>query len=804
MPKQIWDEGRTVGLSAYEIYVKQHLAEDPTSAPSTEKEWLASSLAMGTSMLLKVPNIDVNNRANVFIDIQLPHNSNLAAANTIVATFFDGDADFPEADSDYPDEQYWATRVTDYGYLIYNKAAYGTKVPPDGDLGPDASIDVDFAGMSIINTRRLRDYVHITGGVVIQPGNWHDSANKPPEKDFYPNLHGTYPRVRLSICGPISNNPRVLLTGFTNSSVLSGIVGTDGSTNTDHPENGDFLGPEDFPWAARIVFSLPNALMSIGLMEYTRTIRRDSTTSWATPSEDYPIVDMRYLNPGIFYESYTSTTDYYGLYHVVESSGAIENPRISYSVDNFTPLPNANGPVLTVYTKWDKRNEYPPALYGTYVSSDGTNYLNPLDVVAPGTVKMFNNQGATRLKNYQTLYPGAWAINRSPDNHLQILDDSTDTLITIANQNDVPPEVTVSSVKLTNSGNTFVTPFGTFDANNSHPRMMQVKVGNTKGYSLMLSSNGATTNPTPYKIDSVPSSSVSITNSAGEDNLAWSALLYALCNEKSIDILGDRLKRSKYSLSKSVSVVATQGGHIWDVNQTNDTNLYNGNGAAFLRFGRESVPSGQEPKDYVKDLYVTEDAPIPSNILHHSVGLGWGNYAAYKRVGSIVHSTANWTPLNGAEYADGELNSIAGSNLNCATIPFNYGLVIFGRVYSHNTTDITSLYDVFESALSSSMSKLCKNYDSNGSVTEKPHPAIAWVDHHGGIFWIVKSSLVDVDGTYKRMFDIHVNHDSDDPYITTSVRLTNYASTIMAPYVLIGNFKFDAYGALNVTYSHRS
>jgi hypothetical protein len=51
--------------------------------------------------------------------------------------------------------------------------------------------------------------------------------------------------------------PTILLTGFTPRDVLTGVAGLDGSMNTDHPENGDFLGASVFPWAAKVIFSLP-------------------------------------------------------------------------------------------------------------------------------------------------------------------------------------------------------------------------------------------------------------------------------------------------------------------------------------------------------------------------------------------------------------------------------------------------------------------------------------------------------------------------------------------------------------------
>ena len=55
MPRQIWNEGRVQGYSAYEIYLKQALSDDPDLQPATEREWLASSIACGSSMVVKIP-----------------------------------------------------------------------------------------------------------------------------------------------------------------------------------------------------------------------------------------------------------------------------------------------------------------------------------------------------------------------------------------------------------------------------------------------------------------------------------------------------------------------------------------------------------------------------------------------------------------------------------------------------------------------------------------------------------------------------------------------------------------------------
>lgn len=135
MPREIWNEGRVVGLSAYELYVKQHLSEDPDTPVATEREWLASSLGMGSSMILKMPNVnqDSTSYQEYYVDIPLPADSRLAAANSIVATFFEGEIEMQDT--------YWAKKVTSYGPLITNALVnnedpeYQLKLNPISDLG---------------------------------------------------------------------------------------------------------------------------------------------------------------------------------------------------------------------------------------------------------------------------------------------------------------------------------------------------------------------------------------------------------------------------------------------------------------------------------------------------------------------------------------------------------------------------------------------------------------------------------------------------------------------------------------------
>lgn len=100
MPKQIYNEGRVVGLSAYESYVRRKLADDENAQVASEREWLASTLGMGASLLL---HVDANTQMTVpsssysglrYCDFPFPKSSKLGAASTIIMSFFDGTGDF--------------------------------------------------------------------------------------------------------------------------------------------------------------------------------------------------------------------------------------------------------------------------------------------------------------------------------------------------------------------------------------------------------------------------------------------------------------------------------------------------------------------------------------------------------------------------------------------------------------------------------------------------------------------------------------------------------------------------------------
>lgn len=283
MSKQIWNEGRVVGYSAYELYVKQYLENNPDTdiPPATEQEWLASSIGSGSSMILKVrPSANgTTEDSDNYVDIPLPPGCKLSAASVIVASFFDGSALFPPQKNGSND---WATIVTDYGPLISNN----TTASPNGDISTgDISNSVPTKSLELPSRieAQVENYLKIKDGVVIQPGKWVDIDGSPSygsgypdtcdiQKDEQPSLTASdVPVVRLHIKGIIPNNntrPLVMLTGFADRSVLMGVSKLEGSVNVgwnpdteqydSHYQNGEFIGPSVFPWASKIIFTLPS------------------------------------------------------------------------------------------------------------------------------------------------------------------------------------------------------------------------------------------------------------------------------------------------------------------------------------------------------------------------------------------------------------------------------------------------------------------------------------------------------------------------------------------------------------------
>ena len=244
MSRTLWNEGRVVGLSAYEIFVRHILGKDPTATVPSEQAWLASMLSNGLSMLLQI-GVD-NTEGSHYVEIDFPQGSTLWAANTIVGSFFIGEGAATGSTTS------WCTKVTDYGPLINNNSSSS----PSGSTIPPTNTDVE---MPDYVTDQINEYTKILDGIVIQPGTWTDATSKPPEKSLTPNS-AERPKLRILLSDKINTPFYVLLTGFTHKGVLDGVM--DYTNFNTHPENGDFLGPVSFPWANKIVFTVPSAAIS--------------------------------------------------------------------------------------------------------------------------------------------------------------------------------------------------------------------------------------------------------------------------------------------------------------------------------------------------------------------------------------------------------------------------------------------------------------------------------------------------------------------------------------------------------------
>lgn len=537
MPRQIWNQGRVTGFSAYELYVRQHVSEDPETMPASEREWLASTIAMGSSMLLRIDK-DTNRREDEhwIKEIQLPSNTRLCAANTILASFFHGEGEYGGP---------WANRISDYGELISNTASSSPsgKVDHSGRV-PNKTVSEWSASQKL----ELAQYMKIIDGIVIQPGNWQLGENQPPQKDFHPDM-GDYPRIRLHIRGPIEQQFQILFTGFTIRAVVKGVTGLDSATSSPAPEDGDFLGPGQFPWASKIVFSVPSSYVAFFASgAYQRKL---PATAKSLLVNSTPVIDMKTTKP----------ETYYTLHH--------RNATVAVDVDDFATLGDGTA-VLTVYQKKEK---YPPAIWGTFVDSKGVNHLNPLDVVAPGTVKMFENASAADLKEYESTFPGTFGMNKNTSDGTISVVGPDDTLVPAA-------KVSTEPLNYTN-----IVP------TDKKAKALVTETGKLKGLSVSAS-DGVTGSQYPIGNDSPSNRNIGNTSFdigslakliPNASNITVAALLEALANNKSIDILGDNMKALKAGLPRN-----------------------------YVQF-----PNGLR-------LYISATQPTDTDVPVGSIGLGWG------------------------------------------------------------------------------------------------------------------------------------------------------------------------------------
>lgn len=539
MPRQIWNEGRVQGYSAYEIYLKQALSDDPDLQPATEREWLASSIACGSSMVVKIPK--TGNYAG-YLDISLPENSKLCAANVIFANLFLGDCE-------YDINSYFAKRVINYGFCISNTLNFhpdtnGTKIPTTDD---DISLE------SVLSYSEA--YNKIIDGVVIQPGKWKETGDEAGQyMDLSPDMSKS-PFIRIFYSGKIESTIQIMLTGFTIRSVISGVCGLDGSYNATSPQDGTFLGPAQFPWAAKIIFSQSTATsISLNMSNYIRKIKGEKAVSKLRGKS---LVDMETCDPSIFYSS--------------------KQPDAKIDFDSCSlDSPDGKGNILTIHSKSDK---YSPAIYATRYDPDKEKSLSPFNVVGKGAVQMFDNSTSDAdMKGYEKTYPGTFALRRKDDGSVETLNEN----------NDVIPVARIDNKELS---------YTNLVTDDKKAKGVVTSVGNKKSLSVSLSDDDTDSQLT---IGDDGTSNVSIGStsfnkgamnklSPSSSNITPAYILEAIANNKSIDILGDRMKALKAGLAKE-----TSAGNV----------------------GYIQLPNGLR-------LYISATKPTATDVPIGSIGIGW-------------------------------------------------------------------------------------------------------------------------------------------------------------------------------------
>lgn len=354
MSKEIYNMGRVVGYSAYEIYLKHHLSEFPDVPPASETQWLASSLAMGSSMIVKLSGTWTNNT----IAIPFPTDCNLAAANAIIASPFLGDVTMLV---DEGSNNSWASGVTVYRGVSNTQALHPV----------DYNVPAGNNTMSAEIKERLFNYTKLHSGVIVQSKQWKESGQSLPYMDLAPDLLAddiTY--LMLSQTSGLTADVYVMLTGFTDRRILQGIAGLDGSTNTSNPEDGDFLGPGVFPWAAPVIFTVPTECLAAGLLSGTYA-RQLPTTATSQQVSGQPFIDMVNTDPNAWY-----LTNY-------------PESQVDLNITDLQLGAHSDADVLTVYDRGVS-----PALYGGKYMTTGAAKMAPLDNHAPNSVHMLSGYGA--------------------------------------------------------------------------------------------------------------------------------------------------------------------------------------------------------------------------------------------------------------------------------------------------------------------------------------------------------------------------------------------------------------------------
>lgn len=631
MAQELYNEGRVVGFSAYEIF--KRLCEDaqiPEEDIPDERTWLTSMIGIGASLILQIP---ANTTKGVH-DFPLPEHSALTAAGVIFANPFMGDCEW----DDTQDMPAWATKVTSYSPLIKNTSGTGNSPTTNSVPYDNTYTDTGYADL-------ISDFVKITDGIVYTDhATWIQTEDGTPYKDINPNFGSSSSVIRLYIKEKITHDVNVLFTGFLNKGILNGMSGyaqsqgghaVGGSTDTDtnHWENGGMIGPDMIPWASKIIFSVPSSALSI-VDSISRTIPADADTSEVT-SYGYTISNMQNYqiptNSVIDFNSIT-LTDYYTVHendfqgNPLLTEDVIDMALHSSETEGYNEIiawyPGMTTDILDNVTS--ALPFFPPAVYGVQVTETGENTLVPLDTAAPGTVKCFPDPDQ------------AYAYTQiMPDNYSVYFNQTTNNF-TFVTPNDPDPTHWAGTAKIS-----YAQALPVYD----------ITAGNMKAKSIAFSyyDNGVYTERSTDGTNGDP------IDKSGTNLCAWDDLLEMMRVNKKLDLFGAKLRDfaselrvynyigmdnvidnlgSKWILLnpglRSANPRHVKEDSVWVGSEVANGDRYltiNANetpatihlGKTFIKF-KSSVNGGADLKLYIS---ATEPNPQTESIPTGSIGIGW-------------------------------------------------------------------------------------------------------------------------------------------------------------------------------------
>ena len=685
MPQEIYNEGRVVGLSAWEIFKRDALSSGmPPETIPNESQWLTAMIGAGSSMILKVPA----NTDKGVIDFELPSGSNLTASGVILATPFMGSCEW--------DVSGWAKKVTSYSSLIENTATSsptdsGAQVPynsnySNAEFGGCVSeflkitdgivytkkanwITTDKQAQKVFSnsdlTKTVFDFdndvqvISITAvmvGSTLTDGYTLDNTSNPntitfdeapgegaitviyrttsdgdPQKDIDPNFNVSTSVIRLYINDTTTRDISVLFTGFINKRIVQSLAGHAvasetgyskcGSTDTDNNDwvNGGMLGPEITPWATKIIFSVPSSAYNL-TNSLTRKLPSDTDVTNPNYSENllYGFVlnnlntaDNVKANSFVDFNS-INLTDYYRV-HVNDFSKV---PTISEQVSDFSPGVGESANNLTAWypglsaseinNTSDSNKFFPPALYASQVNGDGPQTLVPLDTAAPGTVKGFTN--ATQAASYKATLP---------DNYSMYFDPTTQTFsFAVPNDNDARRWPGLAKISYSTA------PKAEITAGQKYAQFVALTDPTGQAYDLTGGSGTVDIGP--------------------ENPVTWDALLSALAQSRTAEVVGARLRAVGTELktankigidttNDAITEIGAAGitvapgtpqavkmtGALGDSGSTKYISFPNG---ASIRLGQNFIQFGNT--DNALKLYISDTEPT-GNIPEGSIGIGW-------------------------------------------------------------------------------------------------------------------------------------------------------------------------------------